>query len=130
MIEPIDFLNFSEKLLDGTGGEIVIRNSISRAYYYVFHHVRENYETQLEKFKKKLRRDTGRYFNDHIVVVKFFENVGERNLASRIHSLHVERNKADYDLWRNFEGDTAEEFITDVKTFIYDFNYFRNSSRT
>lgn len=59
MIEPIDFLNFSEKLLDGTGGEIVIRNSISRAYYYVFHHVRVNYEKQLEKLKKNLEEILG-----------------------------------------------------------------------
>ena len=115
MIEPIDFLNFAEGLLQEGEEEIVLRNSISRAYYYAFHYVRENCRGHPSS---RFRMGPG----DHQEAVAFFKRVKKGDLASWLYSIRSRRIDADYELKKNFEKENAGEFIEDVKSFVSHLN--------
>jgi len=117
MIVPEDFLKLAERLLKldnkEINKEIIYRAVISRAYYYAFHFVRENYHTHPDaNFKYD--------HTDHEEVVNFFRRIGRTDLASIMGSLRKRRNRADYELWHNISYDQAKEYIDDVKSFIAD----------
>jgi len=123
MINPVDFLSFAEKLLDEGEKEILLRNTISRAYYYAFHHVRENLGIQFKNYKKQRRSINHKErISDHKVLIEFFKENYSLNLATMIHKMYGRRNEADYDLWKDFEKRDAEDFIKDVKSFISNFD--------
>jgi len=123
MINPVDFLTFANDLLKGNGEEIVLRNSISRAYYYAFHHVRENMGDKFKRYKKEhLRKNPKEKISDHRLIFKFLMDNYRMDLGNIMRSMYGRRNDADYELGQDFEKKDAEEFIEDAKAFISDFD--------
>jgi len=123
MITPIDFLTFANDLLTENGEEIVLRNSISRAYYYAFHHIRENLGDKFKRYKKEhLRKNSKEKISDHRLIFKFLMENYRIDLGNIMHSMYNRRNDADYELKQDFEKNDAEEFIEDAKAFISDFD--------
>ena len=122
MINPIDFLTFANGLLAENGEEILLRNSISRAYYYAFHHVRENLGDKFKNYKKKHRKISKEKLSDHKLIFKFLMENRRMDLGNIMRSMYDRRNHADYELKRDFEKNDAEEFIKDAKAFIFKFD--------
>ena len=123
MMDPADFLSFAEKLLDEGKKEIVLRNSISRAYYYAFHHVRENLGDKFKNYKKKYSsKNPNGKISDHRLIFTFLMDNSRIDLGNIMRNMYKRRNDADYELGRDFEKKDAEEFIEDAKAFISDFD--------
>ena len=123
MIKPIDFLTFANDILTENGEEIVLRNSISRAYYYTFHHVRENLGDKFKRYKKEhLHKNPKEKISDHRLIFTFLMENYRMDLGNIMRSMYKRRNDADYELKQDFEKKDAEEFIEDAKAFISNFD--------
>lgn len=123
MITPVDFLTFANDLLKENGEEIVLRNSISRAYYYAFHHVRENLGDKFKRYKKEhLSKNPNGKISDHRLIFTFLMENSRIDLGNIMRSMYKRRNDADYELGQDFEKKDAEEFIKDATAFISDFD--------
>jgi len=102
----------NELILNKTIEEVKIRTSISRAYVYAFHYVRENYRNHPDS---NFKNGTG----DHDEAIQFLKRLKEGRLASTLLSLTARRNNAEYDLPLDYKRkQKAEDYIDDVKDFI------------
>ena len=92
---------------------IVVRNCISRAFYYVFHHIRERFrkhpKANFDKFPNQEQRKA---------IVDFFNDIHESKLASRFLNLNRKRNIADYDIDKEVIKSDAEVYLKEVRTFV------------
>jgi uncharacterized protein (UPF0332 family) len=122
MINPVDFLTFANNLLTENGEEILLRNSISRTYYYAFHHVRENLGDKFTDYKRNQRKNSEEKLSDHKLIFKFLMENRRMDLGNIMRNMYKRRNDADYELKKDFEKNDAEEFIKDAKAFISGFD--------
>ncbi len=107
-----EYLFFSKKLIqDENNPEVNIRTSISRAYNYVFLHVREKHRNHPDS---NFRNGRG----DHKEAVEFLKRLEYSRLASTLFSLTDRRNLAEYDLKVDFKKVKALEYIDDAQDFI------------
>jgi len=113
MIEPNDFLDFAEGLYSNLSQEddcIEVRNSISRAYYYVYHYGMKRFVE--DKRGKRLKTKSA---NSHEMLHNFFFEINSENIAHKLLSLRRKRNDADYDLDLNLTKKEAGIILRDAK---------------
>jgi len=119
MITPKDFFNLAVELKEGTD-EVVIRTSINRSYYYVYHYIMMRCRQRIIHLKKREGIKSL-----HIALVEFFRKQRERRLAEMINRLRRMRTHADYELERSFNKRDAEEAIKMASSIV---SLFDNSS--
>lgn len=112
MIRYEDFLHFAESLKDRlpeSSDSIEVRTGICRAYYYVFHHIKETFRGYSGiQFKDD--------FSDHQQVCSIFEeHFGDPLLADRIFAFRDLRNDATYNLRADFDAQDLEDAIAEAK---------------
>lgn len=113
MIKLEDFLTFAETSyhqLKSENDSIEIRNCVSRAYYYVFHFIRNRYYNHPKANFKMLANE-----EQQREVVDFFDNLKHPDIAKRIVWFKRARNKADYDLHEDIKKKDAEKWIHEAK---------------
>lgn len=104
-----EFLDCAKQFLEGNNPtEMELRNSSSRAYYYLFHKIRETFRGHSEAH---FRNGTG----DHEEALKFLRRIGELTLANRFHYCKAKRQKADYDINESLTETEAEDQISEVE---------------
>jgi len=113
MVDPDDFLKFTEDLysqIDSENDSILVRNCISRSYYYIFHKSRT-------KFKNDSRTNFSTYPNSeqHREIVNFFHNINHHDIANKIKRFRQKRNDADYELEMSFNKNDANSWIKTAK---------------
>lgn len=87
--------------------EVDLRNCASRAYYYLFHKIRET-------FRNDKSSDFENGPSDHQKAVEFFRTIRETTLANRVHHCYNIRKNADYDINRPFRRIQANEQLREV----------------
>lgn len=104
-----EFLDCAKQFLVGNNPtEMELRNSSSRAYYYLFHKIRERFRGHSEA---RFRNRTG----DHEEALKFLVRIGKLTLADRFHYCKAKRQKADYDINESLTETEAEDQISEVE---------------
>lgn len=87
-----EFYKISERMVEQLPGEeIAYRTAISRAYYFIFHHIREN--KKKNKYNIRFKNGPG----DHQKVRKLLRKV-DINLSTLYMQLHERRKIADYEM--------------------------------
>ena len=116
MISPEDFLNIASELLkegEKRSEEIYLRSSISRAYYYIFHTIRESY--------KRINPNYFSYdYKDHKKCYDLLERY-DVYLKNLFRDLRAKRNSTDYDLYKDITISEAKEYLEMVTHFVEKF---------
>jgi len=107
-----EFYRISEKVTKTfPNEEIAYRTAISRAYYFVFHHVREN--KKKNKYRVHFTQGTG----DHGKVKELLKKV-DVNLSALFTQLHDRRKIADYDMEKNIGQQEWQNHLKEVEVLI------------
>lgn len=105
-----EFLNCAYQFIQrGNPTEMDLRNSTSRAYYYLFHKIRETFR---DHPKANFRDGPG----DHKQIVVFLIKINKGILANRVHQCYNLRNIADYEIKVLFSRKKAYEQLKEVKS--------------
>lgn len=110
-----EFLETARRLAVGTS-EGDWRSAVSRAYYAIFHSIRE--------WLLAFGIDLGRGGQAHSSLYLGLSNCGisaAQSLANRIDALRTFRTNADYDLWRAFNAMTAQSVVSEADSVNADF---------
>lgn len=86
-----EFLKCARQFFQDRSAEIDLRNSASRAYYYLFHKIRETFRGH-----KRARFRNGQ--GDHKEAVRFLRRIGQTQLANRFFGCLKVRQSADYEI--------------------------------
>lgn len=103
-----EFLNCARQFLQQAGAEIDLRNCSSRAYYYLFHKVRETF-----RHHKEAHFHNG--MGDHEEALKFLLRIDQRPLADRFLGCLRRRENADYDINDPFSQTKAQDQLSEVE---------------
>ncbi|MDA2918593.1 HEPN domain-containing protein [Desulfobacterota bacterium AH_259_B03_O07] len=114
MISHKSFLEVAEKLLEnGTSDDSAfLRSSISRAYYFAFHHVREKLKNNSRIGSTYEKTDNVEH---HRINVESLYKLNHSDIADRLGNLRRMRNNADYELDRDLNRSTAERLLKHAK---------------
>ena len=104
-----EFLNCAKQFFQGKSGEIDLRNSASRAYYYLFHKIRET-------FRGHPKADFKNGKGDHEEALKFLLRINQPTLADRFHECLTRRQNADYGINDPFAEICADEQLKEVQS--------------
>jgi len=105
-----EFLNCAYQFIQkGNPTEMDLRNSTSRAYYYLFHKIRETFRNHP---KANFKDGPG----DHKQIVVFLIKINKGILANRVHQCYNLRNTADYEIKAFFSRKKADEQLKEVKS--------------
>ena len=116
MIRPEDFFTFSQSIynsLPSNKDSIELRTCVSRAYYYVFHHLRNRFNNHPKANFSKYAKE-----EQHREVVNFFYNLKHDDIAKRVANFNRARNEADYDLEKDLKKEDAQKWIHEAKVIV------------
>ncbi|ELY2785803.1 hypothetical protein ACI0ZQ_002036 [Cronobacter dublinensis] len=108
-----DFINFAEKCLQLFTDEIGFRNTVGRAYYGVYHEICSKLE---HCYVKDSHEEVRNYLMSAVRCKKEpFTHDELKRIGAFLHSLHVQRKWADYQLVRDMSKSDAESALNMAK---------------
>jgi len=114
MISHKSFLEVAEKLLENSTSDdsAFLRSSISRAYYFAFHHVRKKLKNNSRT--ERMYENTDNVEHHRINVDSLYE-LNQPEIGDRLADLRRMRNRADYELDKDFDRSMAEIWLRHAK---------------
>lgn len=108
MIDHNGFLEVAKHLRDSATSDdsAYIRSSISRSYYFAFHHARLKLSNH-----PKANFDNIDRVKHHEYIIELLYELKQNEIAERMGKFRGRRNNADYDLDKNFGKQEAERWI-------------------
>ncbi|HGE70931.1 TPA: HEPN domain-containing protein [Candidatus Poribacteria bacterium] len=114
-MQPIEFLNLAHKLID-SADEAELRTAISRAYYYVYHSIKNDLVGSDTNLTHDVMINCIQEANINGNKVAEFEELGQT-----IRDLKTDRIFADYKINKSLSQETCHTMIKRCETAVEDF---------
>jgi uncharacterized protein (UPF0332 family) len=118
-LDPVEFQETAKRLLSCAACEGDYRSCISRAYYSVFHAACEALLAGVRDKKLRIVGEISKRKNlGHDKVVRYLKRAEDdkvKAVGDALGNLRQDRTRADYDLWREFDRERAEDAIEDAE---------------